>query len=65
MVLTHEFEYNSHIQHTLDLKVGVRQPDQTSLTWRMRILIFVRRHKHRHFPGENSSFYFLLPLSAF
>ena len=29
-ILTHEFEYNSHIQHTHALKVGVGQPHQTS-----------------------------------
>ena len=39
---------NSHIQHTLVLKVGAGQQDQTSLTWRMHILFFDRLHRHEH-----------------
>ena len=39
---------NSHIQHTLVLKVGVEQQDQTSLTWRMHMLFFDRLHGHEH-----------------
>ena len=53
--LTHELEYNiqpytiySHIQPTLVLKVGVGQPDQASLTWRMHILILESLRKHEH-----------------
>ena len=38
----------SHIQHTLVLKVGVEQPDQTTLTWRMQILSLDSLQKRQH-----------------